>query len=133
MLSSMVVYLIAQFLAMGRATEGLTGGRVPGIYGALFLGGIMLVYEVLGGMRGVAYTDVVQGALMLSSFISLVVIGFYEFGGLFNVVKELSKYYPEKTQVMDSDGKWQFFCFVFVGAGTPMYGLFHSFFSSFNR
>ncbi|NIL98328.1 MAG: hypothetical protein GTO62_14655, partial [Planctomycetales bacterium] len=58
-------YLLAQLMAMGRALEGLT--RLPPetayFYGVILLALIMVIYETLGGLRAVAWTDVIQGVL----------------------------------------------------------------------
>jgi SSS family solute:Na+ symporter/sodium/pantothenate symporter len=58
-------YLLAQLMAMGHVVAGLSGGAVPYWVGVIGLTTVILVYETLGGMRAVAWTDAVQGALML--------------------------------------------------------------------
>lgn len=49
-------FLLAQLIAMGHAFAGLTDGRIP--YGVGVVGGaiVILVYELMGGMRAVAWS-----------------------------------------------------------------------------
>jgi len=58
-------YILEQLVAMGHAVEGISSGRIPFMAGVLILVVVMLVYESLGGMRSVAWTDVIQGTLLL--------------------------------------------------------------------
>ncbi|HVS12545.1 MAG TPA: sodium:solute symporter family protein [Thermoanaerobaculia bacterium] len=59
-------YVLEQLVAMGHAVEAISGGRIGFMQGVLLLALVMLVYESLGGMRSVAWTDVVQGSLLLA-------------------------------------------------------------------
>lgn len=58
-------YLLAQLMAMGHVVAGLSGGAVPYWVGVVGLTAVILIYETLGGMRAVAWTDAVQGALIV--------------------------------------------------------------------
>ena len=53
-------YILAQCKGMGEFVAGLTGGTIPPFWGALGLGVVVLVYEALGGMESVVWTDVIQ-------------------------------------------------------------------------
>ncbi|MFB6235232.1 MAG: sodium:solute symporter [Halopenitus sp.] len=59
-------YVMLQQMGAGEAIVGLTGGAVPYWGGAALITGFMIVYVVLSGLRGVAWTDTVQGLFMLS-------------------------------------------------------------------
>ena len=59
-------YVMLQQMGAGEALVGLTGGAVPYWGGAALVTGFMILYVVLAGMRGVAWTDTVQGLFMLS-------------------------------------------------------------------
>ncbi len=50
----------------GTALHALTNGAVPYWAGAGYLTVFMIVYVFLAGMRGVAWTDTVQGIMMFS-------------------------------------------------------------------
>lgn len=55
-------YIAMQPMAAGYALEELLG--IPYPAGAALITGVMLAYTSLGGMRGVAWTDVLQGSMM---------------------------------------------------------------------
>jgi SSS family solute:Na+ symporter len=58
-------YVMLQQVGAGTALEGLTNGAVPYWAGAGFITLFMIAYVVLAGMRGVAWTDTLQGVFML--------------------------------------------------------------------
>ncbi|WP_436924873.1 sodium:solute symporter family protein [Halosimplex amylolyticum] len=58
-------YVMLQQQGAGTAIEALTGGAVPYWVGAGGITLFMIVYVALSGMRGVAWTDTLQGAFML--------------------------------------------------------------------
>ncbi|MGM0397748.1 MAG: sodium:solute symporter family protein [Halobacteriota archaeon] len=59
-------YVMLQQIGAGAAIAGLTEGTVPFWAGATLITGFMIVYVVLAGMRGIAWTDTLQGVFMLS-------------------------------------------------------------------
>ncbi|MDZ5810634.1 sodium:solute symporter family protein [Halorubrum sp. AD140] len=59
-------YVMLQQMGAGEALVGLTDGAVPYWGGAALITAFMIVYVVLAGMRGVAWTDTIQGLFMLS-------------------------------------------------------------------
>jgi SSS family solute:Na+ symporter len=58
-------YVMLQQIGAGTAIEALTEGAVPFWGGAALITAFMIVYVVLAGMRGIAWTDTLQGAFML--------------------------------------------------------------------
>ncbi|WP_122089244.1 sodium:solute symporter family protein [Halalkalicoccus subterraneus] len=58
-------YVMLQQMGAGTALEALTDGAMPYWAGAGLITVFMIVYVVLAGMRGVAWTDTLQGAFML--------------------------------------------------------------------
>jgi SSS family solute:Na+ symporter len=58
-------YLLAQLMAMGHVVAGLSGGAIPYWVGVVALTAVIVVYETMGGMRAVAWTDAAQGGLLL--------------------------------------------------------------------
>ncbi|MFB6137153.1 MAG: sodium:solute symporter, partial [Halobacteriaceae archaeon] len=58
-------YVMLQQVGAGTALEALTGGDVPYAVGAGLVTVFMIGYVVLSGMRGVAWTDTLQGLFML--------------------------------------------------------------------
>ncbi len=59
-------YILANLKAVGLLVEGATGGAVSFAQAVLLLSLIMAVYESLGGMRSVVWTDVLQGSILLA-------------------------------------------------------------------
>lgn len=58
-------YVMLQQMGAGTALEALTNGAMPYWAGAGLITLFMIIYVVLAGMRGIAWTDTVQGAFML--------------------------------------------------------------------
>ena len=58
-------YVMLQQVGAGTALEALTEGAVPYAVGAGLITAFMILYVVVAGMRGIAWTDTVQGAFML--------------------------------------------------------------------
>ncbi len=58
-------YVMLQQVGAGTALEALTDGAVSYAAGAGLITAFMIVYVVLAGMRGIAWTDTLQGAFML--------------------------------------------------------------------
>ena len=58
-------YVMLQQIGAGSALAALTEGTVPFWGGAVLVTAFMIVYVVLAGMRGIAWTDTLQGAFML--------------------------------------------------------------------
>ena len=77
-------YLLAQLMTMGRAMQGLAGpaGDSAYNYGVAGLALIMVIYGTLGGIRAIAWTDVIQGAVLFLGFIVLLFLMIDQFGPL---------------------------------------------------
>lgn len=77
-------FVVAQLIAMGRAVEGLSPIEERGTFeiGVLILALIMVIYGSLGGMRAVAWTDVIQGIILFFGFTCLLILMFNKFGSL---------------------------------------------------
>jgi SSS family solute:Na+ symporter len=96
---SLIVLLIPrmsiQVTSMGRLIESISGGAIPFFWGATVLGLIMMLYVLLGGMRGVAITDVVQGLVMSVGMIVVLWVFLVVRGqGISNVFQKLEQMEP---------------------------------------
>ncbi|ELZ19829.1 Na+/solute symporter [Haloterrigena salina JCM 13891] len=58
-------YVMLQQVGAGTALEALTEGAIPYAAGAGLITAFMILYVVVAGMRGIAWTDTLQGAFML--------------------------------------------------------------------
>lgn len=75
-------FILTNLKAMGHIVEASTGGQVPFVYGVVALSLIMVIYETLGGLRSVAWTDVIQGVILLLGCALIFVAIEYQYGGL---------------------------------------------------
>lgn len=53
-------YLITQFQALGTEVRTFTSGHISATTAVLVSAAILLIFDLTGGMRAVAYTDVLQ-------------------------------------------------------------------------
>ena len=61
--SCMIAYVAAQFTAIGKMFDAIFG--VPHILSITIGGASVLVYTMMGGVRAVAWTDFIQGLIMV--------------------------------------------------------------------
>ncbi|MEF8832441.1 MAG: sodium:solute symporter family protein [Candidatus Thermoplasmatota archaeon] len=75
-------YLAIQPMSAGYVLSALTNGTIPYFYGAVFLTVFIIVYVFLGGMRTIAWTDVLQGIMIIILLLTAVIVIAYNLGGL---------------------------------------------------
>ena len=122
MIYALANYALAQLKAMGAAVEGITNGAVPAAYGIIALAVIMVVYETLGGMRSMAWTDAIQGIVLLAGFLLLVFIIPQLGGGLTAVVERVSQLDPPKVTVPTLEGCNTWVSYILLlGCGAAIY------------
>ena len=92
-------YLLAQLMAMGHVTEGLSGGAVPYWVGVVLLTLVVIIYETVGGMRAVAWTDCVQGIMLAVGLIGLLVAVAPTPDHLAEITSAIAAAAPEKVAV----------------------------------
>ena len=92
-------YLLAQLTAMGLLLQGMTtfDPQTAFVAGVILLAVIMLIYETLGGFRAVAWTDVIQGGILIVGFAILLFVVLDHFGGLAKSFETLKEAKPEKV------------------------------------
>lgn len=117
-------FTLAQMKTLGTAFEGISQGRIPMWVGVVGLAGVMLVYESLGGMRAVAWTDAIQGGILLLGFGILLYLALNEIGSLPAAVSRLASDPETVKKVLppDAEGirRWISF-FLMVGLGAAIY------------
>lgn len=79
MLICSIPTIAGQLKAAGGAFEVLLG--IPYISAILLFGGIVLVYTILGGMFAVAWTDLIQGVIMMLGIFVMVPVSLHACGG----------------------------------------------------
>ena len=122
MIFALANYTLAQLKVMGHAVAGLSGGRIDAFWGVLALAVVMVVYETLGGMRSVAWTDAVQGLILLFGFTALLWLAFTDLGGLSDAAPIIRQLAPEKIAVPSARRCVYWFSMVaLVGVGGSIY------------
>jgi len=86
-----LVYVCTQFNAMGNTVEALSSGDIPAFPAAVVFAVIMLLYEIFGGLRGIAYTDALQGGVLFVSFLLFFPVQGKLFGGTPVVARTMSR------------------------------------------
>lgn len=92
LLISGVLYLIMQLVGGGLLVTAITG--VPYEYMVWVIGGVFIVYTVLGGLVSVAWTDLLQGVLMVFAVLATFVYMVYDLGGLTSINTQLAAIDP---------------------------------------
>jgi len=85
-------YILTNLKAIGLAAEAATGGMVTPTQGIVGLALIIVIYESLGGLRSVAWTDVVQGMILLvgCGVVFTAIVVYYDgFGEMAAAVREV--------------------------------------------
>lgn len=115
-------FLLAQLMAMGHAFSGLTEGLVPYWVGVVGGATVILVYELLGGMRAVAWTDAVQGFILAAGLSLVLLLLFIEVGSPAAIVASLGASAPEKiaNPGLKTCATW-LSTFALLGMGAPLY------------
>ena len=75
-------YVLSNLKAIGYIVFESSGGRISFAQGIIALSLIMVIYETLGGMRSVAWTDVIQGVLLLIGCVFIFFTIEHLYGGL---------------------------------------------------
>ena len=88
-------YVLTNLLALGKLAEVVSGDRIDFNYAVIGLAIVMLIYETLGGMRSVAWTDVTQGIILLISLGFIAFALFFHLGGPAGVAEGLENARPE--------------------------------------
>jgi sodium/pantothenate symporter len=102
---SIIVFLfssmIAQWVGGGRLLESLLGVSYTT---ALFIFAVsVLLYVIVGGFRAVAFTDTIQGIVMLLGTIILLVATIKAGGGMENIMMDLRKANPDLLSPYGAD------------------------------
>ncbi|MGJ9460453.1 sodium:solute symporter family protein [Oceanobacillus sp. CF4.6] len=116
-------YLLEQLVAIGQAASGLTGGTIPYQYAVIAFVLVMLIYEWLGGMKAVAFTDVMQGIVLMIGIVIFLIGGFYLVGGnLSTVTQSIAETDPAKVGVPEfmTSVNW-LSMILLVGLGAAIY------------
>ena len=118
----LINFLLAQLIAMGHAFAGLTDGRIPYWLGVVGGAVVILIYELMGGMRAVAWTDALQGILLMLGLLIVGVLLLDVVGSPAEVLERVATVAPEKVAVpsLISSALW-LSNLLLLGLGAPLY------------
>jgi len=101
-LSMVMAYTAAQLTASGKAFDSFLGtGYIAGVWIGL---GIVLFYTTVGGFKAVAYSDFLQGLLMLGCLVALPLVAIPAAGGWTATMEALHQTDPALLRPMGSFG-----------------------------
>lgn len=124
-LTMVTTYMTAQMVASGKALSTFMG--MDYATGVAVGGAIIIAYTFVGGYKAVAYTDVLQGVLMLVGLIIVPVAAIYAGGGWGSVSSNLTAQDPNFINMFaltDSGGIKGWVAVVsFVAIGLPFLGV----------
>ncbi len=73
-------YMLTNLKAIGYIVEMVTGGYLGFAQSIILMAIIMVIYETLGGMRSVAWTDAIQGVLLFIGVLIIFVVIWHHYG-----------------------------------------------------
>lgn len=119
---ALVNFLISNLIAVGLLVENATDGVVRSEVAIIGLALVMLVYETLGGLRAVAWTDMLQGSLILTGIVVISVAVFLTYGGPHTLHDHLSTSAPNLLAVPNAERKVSWAStLILVGVGAAIY------------
>ncbi|MEE3234701.1 MAG: sodium:solute symporter family protein [Candidatus Latescibacterota bacterium] len=101
-----VPYVVIQIQAGGIISQQLFPGDGNFEIGAVILSAITMLYIMVGGMRSVAWTDVVQGLLLVGGMFVAGICVVTVLGGLGNFFSAVSHLPPKSLTVPGTTGYW---------------------------
>lgn len=109
----LIPYSSVQLIGAGLLVEGLTGGEIPFIAGAIAMAVLSGVTAIWAGMRSVSWTDAFQAiAMIVTSLIAIVFVFFRLYDGPVDFVGTLTKTRPELLEFTWSPA-------LFIGISLP--------------
>ncbi|MBC8546276.1 sodium/proline symporter [Clostridiaceae bacterium NSJ-31] len=100
MMVASVPTIAAQLKAAGNSFEVLLG--IPYIAALFIFGGIVILYTILGGMFAVAWTDLIQGILMICGFVILLPVVLTNCGGFTAMHEAYAQFNPAGISISGS-------------------------------
>jgi len=101
----MPLYTAAVLIGASRIIEGLL--NIPYIYSLAIFSVVVALYVIMGGLKGVMYTDALQGVLMFVGMIILLIVIYAQTGGVLeahNSLTALAPMVPEKMVALGHRG-----------------------------
>ncbi|USS40042.1 sodium/proline symporter [Thermococcus aggregans] len=113
------LYVLAQLVASGKTLEFFFGWKYA--YGVILAGLIITLYTMASGLFAVAWTDFIQGAIMLLGLTLAVIAGIKEVGGITPTFHALHSIDPSLVQLAPTMAVLAFGISFLLGEGTVSY------------
>ena len=94
----MMAYIAAQFLAIGKTFDAIFG--IPHLVSIPIGGTIIIIYTMMGGFRAVAWTDFIQGLIMVVGLVVLSLAAVLELGGFSVIAQKVNEAAPTALTLM---------------------------------
>ncbi|MCL1125888.1 sodium:solute symporter family protein [Shewanella surugensis] len=97
-------YILSNLKAIGYIMSYVTGGGISFAQGIVSMALIMVIYETLGGMRSVAWTDAIQGSLLLVTILIIFAVIWTQYGSIFdnqNTLESVKKQFFRTPEMGD--------------------------------
>ncbi len=115
-------YVLENLVAMGHAMVTISDGSISFMWGVIILVVVMLTYETLGGMRSVAWTDVVQGTILLAGLGCILFMLLTVDGGLVAAHEVIARDASDKLAAPKADGMRAWYSnMILLGFGVAVY------------
>lgn len=115
-------FLLAQLTALGQAFFTFTDGQIPYWLVVVVGGLVVLAYQVMGGFRAVAWTDVFQGVLVLVGLVLIVIMLWAEVGSPAAVTRTVALLRPDLAATPDLQTCFIWLSnFLLLALGSPLY------------
>ncbi|CAB9516352.1 Sodium/proline symporter [Seminavis robusta] len=113
MVMTSVIYLAAQVIALKGTFNSMFEIEADANWPVILIMSLILVFEWVGGLSSVAFTDSIQGLIMLISFIILPIVIKANFGGWSDLDPET---YPKPSfyETPSADQQWKFWQFSMI-------------------
>ena len=112
---ALVNFLFSQLKAAGEILEVMTEGALPYNEGIVIFALVILVYDAMGGLRAVAWTDVIQGLIMVAGITCLLIWLLNNTGGLAHLTEQISQLRPGNDQIPPPTMQIKWFSLIFLG------------------
>lgn len=108
LLFALSTYIISNLKAAGHLLEYVSNGYFSFEISIVLMAIILVLYESVGGLRSVAFTDIIQGILILLGCGSICILLWLNFGSLNVVAKDIYVSRPEifKLPNIENQFKW---------------------------
>lgn len=107
------MYVAAQFLGAGKVLNATFG--ISHLWGMVIGAVIILFYTIMGGFFAVAWTDMIQGILMVVTLVFLPVIALFELGGFGALADKLNSINPTLVTITEGKSGWEMWSVILGG------------------